>query len=191
MEKSLHKTIETTIMSSDPGSLFVVSDFLHLGSYEAVKRALARLAKTPKVTRVIRGLYQKTDTQLPSPYDVAFALARHHAWTIIPSGETALVLLGFKKADDLPIEFVSDGPYRTITYQEHTIVFKHRMKREITPLSFQSALIVEALKALGEENLKEAHRRHIRKILTTKQLTKLKQETARSRIWIQQFIQTL
>lgn len=191
MEKSLHQTIETAILQSDPGSLFVVSDFLHLGSYEAVKRALARMAKTPNITRVMRGLYQKADTTPPSPFDVAFALARQHAWTIVPSGDTALILLGFKQSSDPAIEFISDGPYRKIQYDDKTIFFKHRMKREITPLSFQSALIVEGLNAIGEEHLKEAHRRHLRKLLTTKQLATLKKETQRARVWIQQFIQTL
>lgn len=191
MNNSIHQMILHTIQDSRSGDLFGVSDFLMLGSYDAVKRALARLADAKQITRVLRGLYQKADTLPPSIYDVAFAIARQHAWTIIPAEATALHLLELEKEPPQDIVFVSDGPYRSYGYAEYHLVFKRRPTREIKPLSFQTALVCEAFKAIGEDNITQAHKEHIKKRYTSKQISKMIKETQRSRVWIHELIKSL
>jgi hypothetical protein len=191
MKKSIHQAIHHIIQQSQPGDLFVVSDFLMLGSYEAVKRALARMAEAGQLTRVLRGLYQKADTVPPSVYDVAFALARHHAWTIVPAEDTALHLLEFTHEAPKTITFVSDGPYRTYPYNQQILVFKRRSAREIKGLSFQTALVCEALKAIGENALTEEDKDHLRQRYNSLQLAKMVEETQRSRQWVHTVLKSL
>ena len=49
--------------------------------------------------------------------------------------------------------FLSDGPYRTFEYDNVRIEFKRRTNREIKDLSYMTVLVIQALKALGKENL--------------------------------------
>ncbi len=66
----------------------------------------------------MRGVYDKPaysnllqEVAAPDPEQIAEALARSYNWTIAPSGNTALNLLGYLRKF-LPTVFISSGPYK-------------------------------------------------------------------------------
>ena len=103
------------------------------------------------LTPVLRGIYQKPkysellgEYVLPYVEDVAAALARRCGWTIRADGDTALNQLGLSTQVPANWAYLSNGPYRKYAFQGGTIVFK---------LSRETALVVQALRALGREHL--------------------------------------
>ncbi|WP_373483823.1 DUF6088 family protein [Acetobacterium sp.] len=193
MERTqVKEIIENKIAGYSNGALFVSSDFLDYGNYEAVKRALARLADEKKIIRIMRGIYKKPNFSEflqeeveASPIDVAKIYATTYGWTIIPYSDTALNLLGLSTQVPSVYTFVSDGPYRKVMLDNGILLeFRHRANREISGLSYKSALIIEAFRAIGKEGVNEEIRHTIRSKCTVEELKKLKEESIYSRNWI-------
>src|SRR3546814_15198150 len=88
-----------------PGSVWTPSDFLDLGSREAVDKALQRLAKSDELRRIDRGLYDRPahnelthQANPPSPQAVIDAVARRGQIPVLVDGMTAANDLGFPNA---------------------------------------------------------------------------------------------
>lgn len=200
MERTqVKEKIEKKIESYPKGFLFGSADFLDLGNYEAVKRALARLADEKKIIRIMRGIYKKPNFSQflreeveASPIDVAKIYAKIYGWSIVPYSDTALNLLGISTQVPSVYTFISDGPYRKVELDNGIILeFRHRANREISGLSYKSALIIEAFRAIGKEGMSEEIRNTIRNKCTVDELKRLKEESTHSRNWIVEEIKKL
>ena len=152
--------IRDRIKNSDPGMIFITSDFLDLTDYANAKKGLSRLAESGFVRRIMRGVYdypQYSDFlgeyAAPSPHKVALALARNFGWTIVPDGDTALNQLGLSTQVPAYWTYVSDGPYKEYVLNRSTIRFKHTANKDISKLSYKSALFVQAIKAIGKNGM--------------------------------------
>lgn len=152
--------IKLKIDALPAGSAFVVSDFTGICDYQTAKRSLARLCENGSIRRVLRGVYDKPaysellqEEVAPDPNEIATALARNFNWNITPSGNTALNLLGLSTQVPAKWEYGSSGPYRDYTFGNITLEFKHISNKEIEGLSSETALLVQALKALGKDNI--------------------------------------
>ena len=109
---------------------------------------------------VIRGLYdyprfsELLGQQLsPDTDQVARALARKFRWRIQPSGATALNDLGLSTQVPAKIVYLSDGPDRVYQIGKTPLVFEHGALKESRIDLTESGLIVQALKALGSDNI--------------------------------------
>jgi len=168
MERGHLEKIRNRILSSEGGTIFVPSDFSDLADASSVKKSLSRLAETGTIQRVLRGVYELPiynqflqETVAPSPHKVAEALARNYGWTTVPNGDTALNLLGLSTQVPAAWEYVSDGPYREYSFGKTALRFKHTANKDISKLPYQSALLAQAMKALGKDGLDERARQHI------------------------------
>ena len=144
------------------GSAFVVSDFTSISDYQTAKRTLARLAEGGEIRRVIRGVYDKPsysnllkEFSSPDFNQVATAIARNYNWTIVPAGNAALNMLGLSTQVPAKWEYCSSGPYRNYEIGNITLCFKHSSNKEIEGLSYDTALLVQAIKAVGKDNISE------------------------------------
>ena len=144
------------------GYVFTPSDFSDIAQPVTIRATLARLTDKGIIRRLMRGVYDYpffskilNEPAAPGPDIIAHALARAHGWTILPNGETALNILGLSTQVPATWEYLSDGPYRDYKWLGNTMEFRHRTNRETTILSSKTALIVQALKSLGEKNLDE------------------------------------
>lgn len=145
---------------------FVPQDFSDLGKPLTVNKTLARLASSGKIRRIAQGLYDfpYVDDLLgkptpASPYQAAKAIARSHHWTIVPSEENALNLLGLSDQIPAVLTYASDGPYKVYTISNTDIFFKHTAQKYLSGLSPNVALAFQALKAMdayGEARFKTA-----------------------------------
>ena len=110
---------------------------------------LTRLEADGLIRRVIRGVYDKPEYNdflgeyvAPSPDKVANALARNFGWSIVPCGDTALNLLGLSTQVPAAWVYVSDGTYKEYAYDNTTIQFKRTTNKEVSKLSYKTALTV-------------------------------------------------
>lgn len=152
--------ITNRIEKAEAGSVFVSADFADIAGTETVRRTMNRLVLSGLLRRILKGVYEKPrfskllgENVAADPDKVAQALARNYHWTIAPCGNTALNLLGLSTQVTAVWSYVSDGPYKSYEWSSTKLAFKHRTNKEITGLSDMTVLLIQALKALGMENV--------------------------------------
>ena len=152
--------ISMRIESMPTGEVFIISDFSDLADDAAIRKVLSRLEEDGKIRRIMRGVYDCPEYNEflgeyiePKPDKIAHALARNFGWTIVPCGDTALNMLGISTQVPSVWLYVSDGTYKEYVYGNIVIKFKRTTNKEISKISYKTALVIQALKALGKENI--------------------------------------
>jgi len=183
--------IRERIRKSDFGTIFIPSDFSDLTDYPNIKVSLSRLIETGLIRRIIRGVYEYPeyndfieDFVSPNPHKVALAIARNHGWTIVPDGDTALNLLGFSTQVPAEWTYVSDGPYKKYTIDKTVIRFMHTANKDISKLAYKSALLVQAIKSLGKENINGTIIQKMSKLMTDEEKISVLTEGKYMTTWV-------
>ena len=163
MENSIHKRIIKRICSYAPGSVFVPSDFSDIAAQSTASKSLCRLCDDGLLRHVMQGVFWLPDKHAnPSPDKVAHAVARSKAWRIMPSGKTALYLLGFESERPKKWTYVTNGTYRRYSYGGYNIEFNNTVSRFMGALSDTSALLIQVLKAYGKKSVSEERLKRIK-----------------------------
>ena len=190
--------IEDRIRNSPKGTIFVTSDFKDLASSDAATKALLRLEKAGLIRRILFGVYEYPEYNEflgeyveSSPDMVAHALARKFGWTIVPCGDTALNMLGLSTQVPAVWLYVSDGTYKEYTYGHTVIRFKRTTNKEISKISYKTALVIQALKALGKENITDEIINQIASVTTGKEKTAMFAEAKYATSWIYDVIKEI
>lgn len=180
------------------GNIFTPRDFLDLAGHKTASSTLDRLTKKGTIRRLTRGIYEYPSFSKlfnapasPDPYAIARAIARTHGWTILPSGDTALNLLGLSTQVPAKWEYFSDGPSKTYTWSGGTLAFRHRANKETTILSPKTALLVQALKTLGESNVNQSTMATLRKRFDAKERKRAVREARYATSWVYETIKRL
>src|SRR5262249_52301903 len=153
------------------GSVFVPSDFLDLGSREAVDLTFHRLARKGTIRRLARGGYDfpKKHPVLgllaPSADAVAPALARRDRTRLQPTGAYAANILGLSEQVPAKAVFLTDGPSRTVKIGPTTIQLRRTTPRNMEAAGRLSGLLMQALRELGEEHMTRERREHLKRTL--------------------------
>lgn len=149
--RSKHKQIEQRIADMPEGSVFVIFDFSDLAEPKTVSKTMTRLLESGAIQRVMRGVFWKPKSECSSPHpdDVARAIARENVWQLVPCGDTALHIVGL--SDDKPNvwTYVTDGTYRSYSYDGKFICFQHSSGKAFRAMSEKTALLVQVIKACG------------------------------------------
>ena len=190
--------ILSRIESMAKGEVFIISDFSDLADEATVRKALSRLEEDGKIRRIMRGVYENPQFNdflgeyvKPHPDKIAKALARNYGWTIVPCGDTALNMLGLSTQVPATWLYVSDGTYKEYTYDNTTIKFKRTTNKEISKLSYKTALVVQALKALGKDNIDETIINKLKNDLTDEEKATALLEAKAATSWIYEFIKQI
>ena len=199
MDKTTNqKIIRERIMSSAVGTVFVATDFVDIADKTSVNTYLTRFEEEGIIRRVLRGVYEKPEYNefldehvAASPDKIAHALARNYGWTIVPCGDTALNLLGLSTQIPAAWVYVSDGTYKEYDYEQITIKFKRTTNKEISKLSYKTALVVQALKALGKENVDDTVIAKLKSTLTKEEKEAMFIEAKAVTSWIYEYIKTI
>ena len=80
--------------------------------------------------------------------------------------------------------YISDGPYKTYEWNSTKIEFKHRTNKEITGLSYMTALVIQALKTLGKANVTADIIKTLSSKLSDADKTALLKEGSESTDWV-------
>ena len=191
MAKSYMQKIKERVAWADEGSVFSTSDFADIADASTVRSALHRLVQEDVLCRIINGIYQKPQYSkllgefvAADPDQVAKALARSYHWTITPSGNTALNLLGLSTQVTAVWSYISDGPYKTYTWDFTKLEFKHRTNKEITGLSYMTSLVIQALKTLGKANITQEVIEHLSEKLSEEEKENCLKEATEATDWV-------
>jgi hypothetical protein len=120
----------------------------------------------------------------PSINEVAQALARAHNWKICPSGTSALNYLGLSTQVPAQYIYVTSGPYKTYSIGNTELVFKHTNNRLIYDTSADTAILIQAIKALGKGNITQMHQKKIKEKYDESKIKKILKESKHSSAWI-------
>lgn len=190
--------IRGNIEKAENGSVFVSTDFTDITDKKTVNMGLIRLADEGLIKKILFGVYYKPEynellgeTVAPSPNKVAHALARNFGWTIVPCGDTALNLLGLSTQVPSQWVYVSDGAYKEYSFDNTVIKFKRTTNKEISKLSYKTALTIQALKALGKDNVSEQIICRLKKALCEEDKEKMLTEAKSATSWVYEYIKVI
>jgi hypothetical protein len=160
MTQLIEQKILSRIYGNGRGWSFSQADFADLGPRSTIDSTLHRREREGVIRRVIRGIYDypRHSSALrrsvsPDINQVALALARKFAWRIQPDGATAQNLLGLSTQVPSRVVYLSDGPDRSYTVGKTSLAFEHTALKEAGFRLPESRLIVQALKAFGEDRI--------------------------------------
>jgi len=195
----VQENIKEKIVTDPKDMLYSLSDFFDYGNYNAVKKAVSRLVADGNLEKVKRGMYKRPtynefigETMAPSPTEVANKIAAQNRWTIVPSKDTALNALGLTTQVPATYSFITDGKDKEeVLGNGVKLTFKHVPQREITGMSYKSALVIEAIKAMGKDNIDELAKKKLNNSLTKMEKERLLKDVKTSRVWLAEEIRKL
>ena len=196
MEKYIDQ-IRYDIESLPLNYVFIAKDFTKDIDYETARKTLRRLNEKGEIKKIDRGYYYKAallpiinDYSRPDLDSYAKAIARNMNWKIFPSGNTALNAFGLSTQVPANYSYISSG--RTITYKinKSFISFTHRTSRE-TDLSYITGALIQALKALGSDNINDDILLKLSKTLSESDKEIILQESKMSSAWIYEIIKKI
>lgn len=180
------------------GWAFSSSDLLEKFSRAQADNLLSELVKQDKIRRVCRGIYDYPkyseflkQTLSPDIDQVARAFARKFNWRIEVSGESALNILGLSTQVVAKYIYLSDGPNRSYDIMGTTLEFKKSSLKNIGFKHKESSLIVQALKALGQENIVSSTIKKTREQIDEKMYDKILKDTKTATSWIYETIKEI
>jgi len=187
---SIETSMLRSIRSRGRGSVWVPSDFLRLGSREAVDIALHRLVKRGVIRRLARGLYDfpKEHPILgslqPSAEAIAQALAGRDHTRMQPAGAFAANALGL--TDQVPAKavFLTDGRSRTVKVGKMTIHLRRTTPRNMAAAGRLSGMLIQALRELGEPHITRRRIEHLRRTIPLEKRRELLRDTALAPAWM-------
>jgi hypothetical protein len=189
--------IRQEMTNSRSGQVFSPNDFAHLGSRTAVDKALSRLANAGHIRRVARGLYDLPrehkiiGTLLPSPDEVAKAVAGKESLRLQPSGAYAANLLGLTEQVPLKLAFLTDGTSRTLKIGRQTVVLKRTTPRNMATAGRISGLVIQALRHLKQEHVDEQVVARLNAKLTQEDKLVLLKDKHHAPAWIAKLIERI
>jgi maltooligosyltrehalose synthase len=102
-----------------------------------------------------------------------------------------LNLLGLSTQVPAQWQYFSDGPSKTYEWDGGTLVFKHRTNKETTVLSPKTALLVQALKALGQNHIDDSVMDTLRARFDKKERARAIREARYATSWVYEIIKRL
>jgi len=189
--ESMRDHIVAKIARLGEGRVFSAKDFLDIASRTTVDVTLASLAQAGKIRRLRRGLYDmpRVNAALggelsPDIDEAARAIARRQRWKIVPEGAWAANLLGLSTQVPSKIIYLTDGPNKEVLIGRRTIKFKHARPKALAGPDGKIALVVQALRHLGKENVGPHQIDTVRASLTPAERRKLVKDARFGVDWI-------
>ncbi|HFU3804044.1 TPA: DUF6088 family protein [Streptococcus suis] len=178
--------------------VFIANDFFDIAGYETVRSTLNRLVEDKRIIRIMKGIYYNPnfieligEYEAPSINEVANAIARKYNWTIAPSGNTALNILGLSTQVPAKWTYISDGRYVSFSFGNITIEFKRRNNGDISKMSSLTAMVIQSIKAIGKDKITSNQIDYLREKLTEKEKAALRTESKYTSSWVYDVIKNI
>ncbi len=152
------KVLKMRIEKMATESVFFVSDFLDITTDKEVSKMLSELEMQDVIKRLSKGIYCKPKITpfgplYPSVSKIVDAVAQRDHAQVLPSGATAANMLGISVQVTMKHTFITSGSSRVLTIDGIEVTLKRAVPRNFAYKTRLAALIVQALKATGEENI--------------------------------------
>ena len=183
--------ILSRIEKYESNRVFIANDFFDIAGYETVRSTLNRLVEDKEITRIMKGIYYKPkyieligEYESPSVNEVANAIARKYNWTIAPSGNTALNLLGLSTQVPAKWTYISDGRYAGFSFGNVTIEFKRRNNGDISKMSTLTAMVIQSIKEIGKDKITSKQIGYLREKLSDREKSELLADSRATSAWV-------
>jgi hypothetical protein len=186
----IDKQILARIRSQKKGWVSSASDFVDLGSRQAVDKALSRMAAKGTIRRVARGLYDVprkhpiVGTTSPRVDEVARALAGKGGTKLQPTGAYAANLLGLSDQVPAKVVFLTDGRSKRARLGKLEIVLKQTSPRIMATAGRVSGMVIQALRYLGRSHVTEDTISRLDRRLSQSDRKKLMKDISYAPAWI-------
>jgi predicted transcriptional regulator of viral defense system len=173
--------------------VFTRSDFIDLGSTDAIGMALQRLMKSGRLRRIARGLYHTPTThpslgELSASSDaIAAAIARRDALRLGKSEAAAANLLNLSEQVPARAAYRIDRRPRSSQLGQK-IEFRQRSPRKMAAARRTSGLIMAALHSLGPRHITAGRLEHLRKSITPRDRRRLIRDIRFAPAWMHQYL---
>lgn len=162
--------IEQQIQQSEAGTLFFVSDFAKTGNDVFISRVLSEFADKGLLCRLAKGVYYKPiETRYgilyPDVADIVKAIARRDNAQVLPTGEAAQNMLGFSTQVPMNYVYLTSGSARKIEVGPRTVTFKRCVPKNFAVKNEFLAVLIQAMKSIGEDRMTDRHRIIIKGLL--------------------------
>jgi hypothetical protein len=196
MGNSISLVIRERIKQIKSGELFTVSDFADVNNDNLVTRTLSRLQSEGTIVRVATGIYmnpQKTQFGIlyPSLDQIARKIAERDKAQIMPTGDTALNILGFSTQVPVNAVYITNGAKRKVRVGERNIIFKNVIQKNFQFKGKLLPLLIIALKELGESRITEEIRNKIIRLISdsnTDERATMMHDLYLSPVWIKELL---
>ena len=192
MEISVSQVVRERIKRIEKGKLFTINDFEDLNNDNLVTRTLSRLQKEGVIARVAAGIYMNPKTTQfgilhPTIDQIAQKIAERDKAQIMPTGDTALNILGFSTQVPMNAVYITNGAKRKVKVGERNIVFKNVAQKNFQFKGKLLPLIIIALKELGENHVTGGIKNRIVELISTsstQEKTTMMHDLYLSPVWI-------
>lgn len=163
-------TLRSRIETMPEDSILFRSDFPEYHS-EFVGGTLAELTREGMLVKLAQGIYAKPRKSrfgvvFPSVEKIVQAIASRDNAEILPSGMTALNALGLSTQVPMNYTYLTTGSERTVKLANQQVVLKRGVPKNFCYETLLIALLVQALRALKQENVGHEELQTIRTLIT-------------------------
>ena len=195
--QSIDKKVLARIRGRGRGSVIIPTDFLDIGSRQAVDLVLHRLTKKGAIRRLARGIYDfpKQHPVLgpltPSAETIAQALAGRDRTRIQPAGAYAANTLGLSEQVPVNVVFLTDGPTRMVQIGTMTIQLRRTTPRNMEAAGRLSGLVIQAFRELGEEHVTPNRIAHLKRTLPLEKRREVLKDLKLAPAWMHPILREL
>ncbi|MDD2634100.1 MAG: DUF6088 family protein [Bacteroidales bacterium] len=196
MEDSISQKIRDQIKQIKAGELFTIKDFESLNNDNLVTRTLSRLQKEGTIIRLATGIYmnpKKTQFGIMHPTldQIAQKIAERDKAQIMPTGDTALNILGFSTQVPMNAVYITNGAKRKVKVGERYIIFKNAVQKNFQFKGKLLPLIIIALKELSKNRVTDDIRNKIFDLIlesNAEEKTTMMHDLYLSPVWIKELL---
>lgn len=165
-----HCTLRQRIETLPENSVLFRSDFPDYHS-EFVGGTLSELTNEGILVKLAQGIYAKPRKSrfgvvLPSVEKIVQAISKRDNAKVIPFGMTALNALGLSTQIPMNYTYLTTGSERTISLKNQQVVLKRGVPKNFCYTTQLISLMVQALRALKQENVGQEEIQTIRTLIT-------------------------
>ena len=166
-------TLRSRIEAMPEDSVLFRSDFPEYHS-EFVGGTLAELTNEGLLVKLAQGIYAKPRKSrfgvvYPSVEKIVQAIATRDNAEVLPSGMTALNALGLSTQVPMNYTYLTTGSERTVKLANQQVVLKRGVPKNFCYGTRLIALLVQAFRALKQENVGQEELQTIRTLITKEQ----------------------
>ncbi len=163
--------IAKRIYLASEGQILFNSDFSDINDNEkVVSRALSAEERKGNIVRLANGIYLRPKNTrfgivYPSVDEMVMAIAQRDKVQVQPSGVTALNKLGLSTQVPTKYTYLTSGSGRVLTLGNRIVELKRSVPKNFAYKTVLAALLVQALRTLGQKNIGNQELSTIRKLV--------------------------
>lgn len=187
--------ITKRIENMHEGQILFISDFSDLnGNEKVVSRALSAEEKKGNIVRLTKGMYLRPKSTrfgivYPSVDEMVKAIAHRDKSKVQPCGMTALNMLGLSTQVPTKYTYLTSGSSRKLKLGDRLIELKRSVPKNFVFKTTLGALLMQALKSLGEKNISKQEIVQICKLIDNeKRMEQFKLDVLLMPIWMRKLI---